>query len=122
MNGPNTSGLLGPGLSAPVTPAVFSQVMPGTCIRSHNYSIMYQKSNVREGNIPKSGAPGGENSLRGGCSGLGTGRGPGRGQGQGLKKKPPPWAIDQGGVGNGGPGPPVLGPRRPRNEHYSLPR
>jgi len=38
-------------------------------ICSHNYSIMYQKSNVREGNIQKGGAPGGENSLTGGCLG-----------------------------------------------------
>jgi len=32
MNGPNTRGLLGKGLSAPVTPAVFGPFMPGTCI------------------------------------------------------------------------------------------
>jgi len=69
MNGPNTWGLLGKGLSAPVTPAVFGPFTPGTCICSHNYSIMYQKSKVREGNIQKSGAQGGENSLTGGCSG-----------------------------------------------------
>jgi len=31
MNGPNTRGLLGKGLSAPVTPAVFGPFMPGTC-------------------------------------------------------------------------------------------
>jgi len=41
---------------------------------SHNYSIMYQKRNVREGNIGKTGAPGGENSLTGGCSGHCPGR------------------------------------------------
>jgi len=66
MNGPNTRGLLGKGLSAPVTPAVFGPFLPGTCLCSHNYSIMYQKSNVGEGNIRKSG-----------------------GRGQGLKKKTP---------------------------------
>jgi len=55
MNGPNTRGLLGKGLSAPVTPAVFGPFMPGTCICSYNYLIMYQKSNVREGNIRNSG-------------------------------------------------------------------
>jgi len=31
MNGPNTRGLLGKGLSAPVTPAVFGPFMPRTC-------------------------------------------------------------------------------------------
>jgi len=31
MNGPNTRGLLGKGLSAPVTPAVFGPFMPGAC-------------------------------------------------------------------------------------------
>jgi len=31
MNGPNTWGVLGKGLSAPVTPAVFGPFMPGTC-------------------------------------------------------------------------------------------
>ena len=46
MNGPNTRGLLGKGLSAPVTTVVFGPFIPGTCICSHNYSIMYQKSNV----------------------------------------------------------------------------
>ena len=38
-------------------------------ICSHNYSFMYQKRKVREGNIRKRGAPGGESSLTG--SGLG---------------------------------------------------
>jgi len=39
-------------------------------IGSHNYSIMYQKSNVGEGNtIGKSRVPGRENSLTGGCPG-----------------------------------------------------
>ena len=69
MNGPKTRGLLGKGVSAPVTPAVFGPFMLGMCICSHNYSIMYQKRNVGEGNIGKSGALGGENSLMGGCSG-----------------------------------------------------
>jgi len=32
MNGPNTRGLLGKGLSAPVTTAVFGPFIPGTCI------------------------------------------------------------------------------------------
>ena len=39
MNGPNTRGFLGKGLSAPVTPAVFGPFMPGTCNekrRSHD--------------------------------------------------------------------------------------
>ena len=31
MNGPNTRGLLGKRLSAPVTQAVFGPFMPGTC-------------------------------------------------------------------------------------------
>jgi len=89
MNRPNTRGLLGKPLSAPVITAVFGPFIPGTCICSHNYSIMYQKSNVREGNIRKSGALGGESSLTGGCSGHCTWRGPGRGQGQGFKEKTP---------------------------------
>ena len=38
-------------------------------ICSHNYSTMYPKSTVREGNIRKGAAPGAENSLMGGCSG-----------------------------------------------------
>jgi len=83
MNGANTRGLLGKGLSAPVTPAVFGPLMPGTCICSHNYSIMYQKSNVGEGNIRKCGALGGENSLTGAVRGIerGGGRDGGRGRG-----------------------------------------
>jgi len=59
------------------------------CICSHNYSIIYQKRNVREGNIGKSRAPGGESSLRGGCTGHSTGREPRRVQGQGLKIQTP---------------------------------
>ena len=83
MNGPNTRGLLGKGLSAPITPVVFGPFMPWTCICSHNYSIMYQKSNVGEGNIRKSGALGGENSLRGAVRGIERGRGMDRGRGRG---------------------------------------
>jgi len=84
MNGPNTKGLLGKGLFAPVTTAVFGPFIPGTCICSLNYSIMYQKSNVREGNIRKSGALGGENSLTGGAvRGIERGRGLGGGRGWG---------------------------------------
>jgi len=84
MNGPNTRGLLGKGLSAPVTPAVFGLFMPGTCICSYNYSIIYQKSNVQEGNIRKSGALGGANSLTGGAvRGIERGAGLDRGRGRG---------------------------------------
>ena len=101
MNRPNTRGLLGKGLSAPVTTAVFGLFIPGTCICSHNYSIMYQKSNVREGNIRKSGALGGENSLTGGLFGALNGAGAWTGAGAGVKKKnAPPWAVDRGGAGN----------------------
>jgi len=100
MNGPNTRVLLGKGLSAHLTLAVFGPFMPGTCICSHNYSIMYQQSNVREGNIHKSGALGGDNSLTGGCSGHLTGRGPGRGLGQGLKERTPrPGPLTEAGRG-----------------------
>ena len=83
MNGRNTRGLLGKGLSAPVTPAVFGPFIPGTCICSHNYSIMYQKSNVREGNIRKSRALGGENSLTGAVRAIERGGGLDGGRGRG---------------------------------------
>ena len=52
---------------------------------------MYQKSNVREGNIRKSGALGGENSLTGAWTGAGAGV---------KKKNTPPRAVDRGGAGN----------------------
>jgi len=73
MNRPNTKGLLGKRLSVPVTPAVFGPFIPGTFICSHNYSIMYQKSNVRDGNKRKSRALGGEKSLTGAWTGAGAG-------------------------------------------------
>jgi len=91
MNGPNTRGLLGKGLSAPVTTVVFCPFMPGTCICSHKNSIMYQKNNVREGNIRNSGALGGESSLTGAWTGAGAGV---------EKTNAPPRAIDRGGAGN----------------------
>jgi len=106
MNVPNTRGLLAKGLSAHVIPAVLGPFMPETCICLHNYSIMNQKSNIREGNIRKSGALGRENSLTVGCSGHCPGRGPGRGPGQGLKKKSPTAAgrgIEAGPAGFGAP-------------------
>jgi len=83
MNGPNTRGLLGKGLVPPVTPVVFGPCIPGTCICSHNYSIMYQKSNIEEGNIQKSGALGGENSLTEAVRGIERGRGLDGGRGRG---------------------------------------
>jgi len=58
------------------------------CICSHNFSIMYQRSNVQEGNFRKRGALGGENSLTGAVRGMARG-GPEQGQGQGLKKITP---------------------------------
>jgi len=101
MNGANTRGLLGKGLSATVTPVVFGLFIPGTCICSHNYSIMYQKSNVREGNIGKSRALGGENSLTGGLFGALNGAGAWTGAGAEVEKKnAPPRAIGLGRAGN----------------------
>ena len=101
MNGPNTRGLLGKGLSAPVTTPVFRPCMPGPSICSRNYSIMYQKSNVREGNIRKSGASGRRKFIDGelfeGLNGAGGWTGAGAGV---EKKNAPPRAIDRGGGGN----------------------
>jgi len=71
-----------------------------TCICSHNYSIMYQKSNVREGNIRTGGAQGGENSLTG-LFGAWNGAGAWTGPGAGVEKgNALPQAINRYGAGN----------------------
>ena len=47
-----------------------------------------------------------------------NGAGAWTGEGAGVEiKNTPPRDIDRGGAGNRGGGPPVSGPRRPRNEH-----
>jgi len=63
---------------------------------------MYQKTNVQEGNIRKSGALSGENSLTGGCSWALNGAGAWAGAGAGVDKTNAPHrAIDRGGAGIG---------------------
>jgi len=59
-------------------------------ICSHNCSIMNQKRNVREGNIQKSGTPGGASSLTGGLFGALNGVGAWTGAGAGVEKKKQP--------------------------------
>jgi len=87
-------------------------------ICSHNYSFMYQKSMVPQGNIRKSEAPGGENSLTEGLSqGLNRAGACTGGAAGDDKKNTLHHAIDWGGAGYSGRGPLVSGPRRPSNEH-----
>jgi len=87
-----------------VTPAVFGPFMPVMCICSLNYSIMYQKSNVQEGNLRKGGALGRENSLTGGLFGALNRARAWTGAGPGVEKKhAPPQAIDRGGELRWGP-------------------
>ena len=96
--------------------SILRYVVFGICL--HNYSMIYQKKNVREGNIRKSVAPGGENSLTGGLFGALNGAGAStRAVARVERRNAQPWAIDWGGEGNWGGGPPVFGPRRPRNKH-----
>jgi len=81
------------------------------------------KEQCSRGEYTKRRGPGRRKFIEGGLFGALNRAGAWTRAGAGIKKTNPlPWAIDQGGAGNGGGGPPVLGPRRPRNEHYSLPR
>jgi len=86
-------------------------------ICSHNYSIIYQKSKVREGNIRKSRAPGGDNSVMGALSGALNRAGAWTGAGVGGGKKTPRPGLLTGAGGKLGQGPPVSRPQRPCNEH-----
>ena len=114
MKEPNTRGLLGNRLSSPVTPTVFGPFMPGTCICSHNYSIIYEESNVQEGNIRKGGAFSGESLLTGSCSGHWTGREPGQGAGAGVENKTPrPGLLTRAGRGIEAGAGQFRGPRGP---------
>jgi len=79
----NYSGSYGMNHSMKIHPVyILRYVVFDICL--HNYSIIYQKSNLGEGNIRKRGAPGGENSLTGGAvQGIEQGGGLDRGRGRG---------------------------------------
>ena len=66
----------------------------------------------------KAGPWGRRKFIDGGLFGALNGAGAWTGAGAWVKKKnAPPQAVDRGGAGNSGGGPPVSGPQRPHNEH-----
>jgi len=76
------------------------------------------KEQCLRGKYTKKRGPGRRKFIDGGLLGALNGAWAWTGAGAGVEKKnAPPWAIDQGGAGNRGRGPPGLGPWRPRNEN-----
>jgi len=100
MNGPNTRGLLGKGLSAPVTTAVFS-IHPRDMYMLTQLLNDVSKEQCSRGEYTKKGGPGRRKFIDGGLFGALNGAGAWMGAGAGVKKKnAPPRAIDRGGAGN----------------------
>jgi len=76
------------------------------------------KDQCSRGEYTKKRGPVRRKFIEGGLFGALNGAGAWTGAGAGVEKeKAPPRAIDRGGAGNWGGGPPVSRPRRPRNEH-----
>jgi len=101
MNGPNTRGLLGKGLSAPVTTAVFGPFIPRDVYMLTQLLNHVSKEQCSRGEYRKKRGPGRRTFIDGGLFGALNGAGAWTGAGAGVEKQnTPPLAIDRGGAGN----------------------
>jgi len=88
-------------------------------IHAHTITQSCIKRAIFERVVSEKGGPwAGKIHERGAVRGIEPGGGLDREEAGGEKNNAPPRAIEQGGAGNSGRGPLLIGPWRPRNQHH----
>jgi len=101
MNGPNTTGLLGKGLSATITSGGVQSIHPRDVYVRTELLNHVSKEQGSRGEYMKKRGPGRRKFIDGGLFRALYGAGVWMGAGAGVgKKNAPPRAIDRGGAGN----------------------